>query len=136
MLYLISMKKVKIKYESYIFQEEHVDRFNEETFGEIFINDDVIELSCSLNSSEGKEKTIFTFKEDFISIKRSSYTLKFKKNELLECENKTQYGSIIFTTKLKKYLKLGNQFVVNYELLIGKDSIGSYVLKISYEEMN
>ena len=136
MLYLISMKKVMIKYESYIFQNEHVDRFSEETTGELIQENGFVKIICLLNSEAGKEKTIFWFKEDSIIIERPNYVLEFDKSKMIEFENKTEYGSIIFITKLKKYLKLDNQFVINYELFIGEDSVGSYVLKISYEEMN
>jgi len=136
MIYFFSMKKVKIKYESYIFQEEHIDRFNEEIIGELFINHDGVNISCLLNTSEGKEKTIFTFQDECVLIKRENFTLIFDLNKMIECENKTQYGTILLVTKLKKYLKLDNQYVINYDLLINDESIGSYVVKISYEEMN
>lgn len=136
MLYLISMKKVMVKYESYIFQNEHVDRFSEETSGELIKENDYTKIVCLLKSETGKEKTIFCFKDDSVTIERPNYVLEFNKSKMIEFENKTEYGSIMFVTKLKKYLKLDNQFVINYELFIGDDSVGSYVLKISYEEMN
>ena len=129
------MKKVRINYESHIFQEEHIDHYKEEVIGELEIIQDEVRLHCLLSSLEGKEETTFIFKENEISIKRKNYELLLSKGKTLNFENNTEYGSIVFTTKLKKYLILANNYVVNYELFIGNDSIGSYVLKISYEEV-
>lgn len=130
------MKKIKIKYESHIFQEENIERYYEEVIGELTKTEKEIYISCMLGSLTDKEKTLFIFKEDGVNIKRDNYLLEFDLNKLIECENRTQYGNIMMTTKLKKYLKLDNQFIINYELLIGNESIGSYVVKVSYEEMN
>ena len=129
------MRKVKIKYESHIFQDEYIDHYKEEVVGDLKKNENEVILNCFLSSSTDKEKTTFIFKEDEICIKRVNYTLLLKKDENVEFETKTEYGSIMFVTRLKKYLILANKYVVNYELLIGNESAGSYVLKISYEEV-
>ena len=67
--------------------------------------------------------------------KEENYILKFNLDKIIDCKVNTEYGSISYKTKLKKYLKLPNTFVINYELLMDKESVGSYVIKISYEEV-
>ena len=54
---------------------------------------------------------------------------------MIECDHNTEYGVIKLITKLKKRLRLDNQIVINYELFIGNGSIGSYIIKVSYEEV-
>ena len=128
----MSMKKVKVKYESHIFQEDNVDKFIDTTIGEV--NEEGNQISFLLTQDNVKELVTFIYAEDKVMIQRKNYTLTFIENELVECENNTEYGVITLHTRLKKRLRLENQFVINYELLIGNDSIGSYVIKISYEE--
>lgn len=135
MIYLFSMKKVKIKYESHIFQEDYVDRFKEELVGDLIENDKEIVLSFIINQEDSKELVTFIYSDDKVEIKRSNYTLLFKENQMIECDHNTEYGVIKLITKLKKRLRLDNQIVINYELFIGNGSIGSYIIKVSYEEV-
>lgn len=135
MIYLFSMKKVKIKYESHIFQEDYVDRFKEELVGDLIENDKEIVLSFIINQEDSKELVTFIYSDDKVEIKRSNYTLLFKETQMIECDHNTEYGVIKLITKLKKRLRLDNQIVINYELFIGNGSIGSYIIKVSYEEV-
>lgn len=135
MIYLFSMKKVKIKYESHIFQEDYVDRFKEELVGDLIENDKEIVLSFIINQEDSKELVTLIYSDDKVKIKRSNYTLLFKENQMIECDHNTEYGVIKLITKLKKRLRLDNQIVINYELFIGNGSIGSYIIKVSYEEV-
>lgn len=135
MIYLFSMKKVKIKYESHIFQEDYVDRFKEELVGDLIENDKEIVLSFIINQEDSKELVTLIYSDDKVEIKRSNYTLLFKENQMIECDHNTEYGVIKLITKLKKRLRLDNQIVINYELFIGNGSIGSYIIKVSYEEV-
>ena len=132
MIYYLSMKKVKIKYESHIFQEEHIDKYQEEILCNLEKKENETVISFLTNE---KELTKFVFQERNILLYRENYTLKFNLDKIIECKVNTEYGSISYKTKLKKYLKLPSSFVINYELLMGKDSVGSYVIKISYEEV-
>ena len=135
MIYLFSMKKVKIIYESHIFQEDYVDRFKEELVGDLIENDKEIVLSFIINQEDSKELVTLIYSDDKVKIKRSNYTLLFKENQMIECDHNTEYGVIKLITKLKKRLRLDNQIVINYELFIGNGSIGSYIIKVSYEEV-
>ena len=135
MIYLFSMKKVKIKYESHIFQEDYVDRFKEELVGDLIENDKEIVLSFIINQEDSKELVTLIYSDDKVKIKRSNSTLLFKENQMIECDHNTEYGVIKLITKLKKRLRLDNQIVINYELFIGNGSIGSYIIKVSYEEV-
>ena len=135
MIYLFSMKKVKIKYESHIFQEDYVDRFKEELVGDLIENDKEIVLSFIINQEDSKELVTLIYSDDKVKIKRSNYTLLFKENQMIECDHNTEYGVIKLITKLKKRLRLDNQIVINYKLFIGNGSIGSYIIKVSYEEV-
>lgn len=126
------MKKVKIKYESHIFQNEYVDKYQEEIIGNLDKND--LETTISFLTNE-KELTKFIFQERNVLLYRENYILKFNLDKIIDCKVNTEYGSISYKTKLKKYLKLPNTFVINYELLMDKESVGSYVIKISYEEV-
>ena len=135
MIYLFSMKKVKIKYESHIFQEDYVDRFKEELVGDLIENDKEIVLSFIINQEDSKELVTLIYSDDKVEIKRSNYTLLFKENQMIECDHNTEYGVIKLITKLKKRLRLDNQIVINYKLFIGNGSIGSYIIKVSYEEV-
>ena len=135
MIYLFSMKKVNIKYESHIFQEDYVDRFKEELVGDLIENDKEIVLSFIINQEDSKELVTLIYSDDKVEIKRSNYTLLFKENQMIECDHNTEYGVIKLITKLKKRLRLDNQIVINYELFIGNGSIGSYIIKVSYEEV-
>ena len=135
MIYLFSMKKVKIKYESHIFQEDYVDRFKEELVGDLIENDKEIVLSFIINQEDSKELVTLIYSDDKVKIKRSNYTLLFKENQMIDCDHNTDYGVIKLITKLKKRLRLDNQIVINYELFIGNGSIGSYIIKVSYEEV-
>ena len=135
MIYLFSMKKVKIKYESHIFQEDYVDRFKEKLVGDLIENDKEIVLSFIINQEDSKELVTFIYSDDKVEIKRSNYTLLFKENQMIECDHNTEYGVIKLITKLKKRLRLDNQIVINYELFIGNGSIGSYIIKVCYEEV-
>ena len=54
------MKKVKIKYESHIFQNEYVDKYQEEIFGNLEKNE--LETTISFLTNE-KELTKFVFQE-------------------------------------------------------------------------
>lgn len=135
MIYLFSMKKVKIKYESHIFQEDYVDRFKEKLVGDLIENDKEIVLSFIINQEDSKELVTLIYSDDKVEIKRSNYTLLFKENQMIECDHNTEYGVIKLITKLKKRLRLDNQIVINYELFIGNGSIGSYIIKVSYEEV-
>ena len=129
------MKKVKINYVSHVFQNRHIDKIEQTVIGNLLISNDATTLSFIDNSNNQNELTEFVLKEKSISIKRSNYILQFEENKILECEHKTEYGSLILQTRLKKYFKLFNHFVINYELLINDESIGKYIIKISYEEM-
>ena len=135
MIYLFSMKKVNIKYESHIFQEDYVDRFKEELVGDLIENDKEIVLSFIINQEDSKELVTLIYSYDKVEIKRSNYTLLFKENQMIECDHNTEYGVIKLITKLKKRLRLDNQIVINYKLFIGNGSIGSYIIKVSYEEV-
>ena len=135
MIYLFSMKKVKIKYDSHIFQEDYVDRFKEELVGDLIENDKEIVLSFIINQEDSKELVTLIYSDDKVKIKRSNYTLLFKENQMIECDHNTEYGVIKLITKLKKRLRLDNQIVINYKLFIGNGSIGSYIIKVSYEEV-
>ena len=135
MIYLFSMKKVKIKYESHIFQEDYVDRFKEKLVGDLIENDKEIVLSFIINQEDSKELVTLIYSDDKVEIKRSNYTLLFKENQMIECDHNTEYGVIKLITKLKKRLRLDNQIVINYKLFIGNGSIGSYIIKVSYEEV-
>ena len=135
MIYLFSMKKVNIKYESHIFQEDYVDRFKEELVGDLIENDKEIVLSFIINQEDSKELVTLIYSDDKVEIKRSNYTLLFKENQMIECDHNTEYGVIKLITKLKKRLRLDNQIVINYKLFIGNGSIGSYIIKVSYEEV-
>ena len=126
------MKKVKIKYESHIFQNEYVDKYQEEIFGNLDKNE--LETTISFLTNV-KELTKFVFQERNVLLYRENYILKFNLDKIIDCKVNTEYGSISSKTKLKKYLKLPNTFVINYELLMDKESVGSYVIKISYEEV-
>lgn len=135
MIYLLSMKKVKVRYESYVFQNGHIDKMTSEQSGNLSIIDNDVSISFIDNSKNQKELTEFIFKEREISIKRNNYVLHFDLDKMIECGHKTDYGSLMLKTKLKKYFRLSNHFIINYELLIDEESIGSYIVKISYEEM-
>ena len=126
------MKKVKVNYESHIFIDEHIDKFKEEIMGSLEKNENETIISFLTNN---KELTKFIFQEQNVTIQRENYTLRFNPNKIIDCKVKTEYGSITYSTRLKKYLKLPNVFVVNYELLMDNESIGSYVVKIGYEEV-
>ena len=136
MVYLFGMKKVKIKYISHIFQNEHIDKIEVEEIGYVDTSNEKITLSFVDTSNEIKEKTTFILSEDEISIIRGNTILKFGVNQKYKCQYKTEYGSLELETKLKKYFKLGNEYVINYELLIDNESIGKYVIKLSYKELN
>ena len=135
MIYLFSMKKVKIKYESHIFQNEYIDKMIEESIGNLSESEDEVILSFMITQENIKELVSFIYSEEKVEIKRSNYSLIFKENQMIECDHNTEYGVIKLRTKLKKKLRLGNQFVINYDLFIGNDNIGSYIIKISYEEV-
>ena len=122
------MKKVKIKYESHIFQEDYVDRFKEELVGDLIENDKEIVLSFIINQEDSKELVTLIYSDDKVKIKRSNYTLLFKENQMIECDHNTEYGVIKLITKLKKRLRLDNQIVINYELFKGNARIGSYII--------
>ena len=126
------MKKVRVNYESHIFIDEHIDKFKEEIMGSLEKNENETIISFLTNN---KELTKFIFQEQNVTIQRENYTLRFNPNKIIDCKVKTEYGSITYRTRLKKYLKLPNIFVINYELLMDNESIGSYVVKISYEEV-
>ena len=126
------MKKVKVNYESHIFIDEHIDKFKEEIMGSLEKNENETIISFLTNN---KELTKFIFQEQNVTIQRENYTLRFNPNKIIDCKVKTEYGSITYSTRLKKYLKLPNVFVINYELLMDNESIGSYVVKIGYEEV-
>ena len=126
------MKKVKVNYESHIFIDEHIDKFKEEIMGSLEKNENETIISFLTNN---KELTKFIFQEQNVTIQRENYTLRFNPNKIIDCKVKIEYGSITYRTRLKKYLKLPNVFVINYELLMENESVGSYVVKIGYEEV-
>ncbi len=130
------MKKVSIKYESLVFQEGNVDHYEVKEIGELIQNKEETIISFIDNIDEKQERTEFIFKENEVEILRKNYELKFSLNEIVECETKTEYGSLYLETKLKKYLKYTNEYIINYELLISGQIIGKYIIKIKYEELN
>ena len=130
------MKKVRIIYESHIFQNDYVNKVNVDEVGYVTIDNDKVALSFTDTSNDEKVKTTFIYEEDEVCIIRGNTILKFGLNNKYVCSYQTEYGSIELETYLKKYLKLGNQFVINYELLMNGESIGKYVVKMSYKEMN
>ena len=130
------MKKVRIKYISHIFQNGHIDKIEVEENGYVESSDDKITLNFIDTSNDTKEKTTFIFLEDEINIIRGNTILRFNKNQKYVCQYNTEYGSIELETKLKKYFRLGNEYVINYELLIDNESIGKYIIRISYKELS
>lgn len=136
MIYLVGMKKVRIKYISHIFQNRHIDKIEVEEDGYVETSDKKITLSFIDSSNETKEKTTFIFLDDEMSIIRGNSILEFNKNQNCKCQYKTEYGSMELETKLKKYFRLGNEYVINYELLIDNESIGKYIIRISYKELS
>ena len=130
------MKKVRIIYESHIFQNDYVNKVNVDEIG--YVSEDFGKTTLSFvdTSNDEKVKTTFVYEEDEVCIIRGNTILKFGLHNKYVCNYQTEYGSIELETYLKKYLKLGNQFVINYELLMNGESIGKYVVKMSYKEMN
>lgn len=136
MIYLVSMKKVRIKYISHIFQNGHIDKIEVEENGYVETLDDKITLNFIDTSNDTKEKTTFIFLEDEINIIRGNTILRFNKNQKYICQYNTEYGSIELETKLKKYFRLGNEYVINYELFMNNESIGKYIIRLSYKELS
>lgn len=136
MIYLVSMKKVRIKYISHIFQNGHIDKIEVEENGYVESSDDKITLNFIDTSNDTKEKTTFIFLEDEINIIRGNTILRFNKNQNCKCQYNTEYGSIELETKLKKYFRLGNEYVINYELFMNNESIGKYIIRLSYKELS
>lgn len=136
MIYLVSMKKVRIKYISHIFQNGHIDKIEVEENGYVESSDDKITLNFIDTSNDTKEKTTFIFLEDEINIIRGNTILRFNKNQKYVCQYNTEYGSIELETKLKKYFRLGNEYVINYELFMNNESIGKYIIRLSYKELS
>lgn len=136
MIYLVSMKKVRIKYISHIFQNGHIDKIEVEENGYVESSDDKITLNFIDTSNDTKEKTTFIFLENEINIIRGNTILRFNKNQKYVCQYNTEYGSIELETKLKKYFRLGNEYVINYELFMNNESIGKYIIRLSYKELS
>lgn len=136
MIYLFGMKKVRVIYQSYIFQNGHINKINVDEIGYAKEEDNKVTLSFVDTSNNEKVKTTFILEEKDVCIIRGNTILKFGLHEKYLCNYQTEYGSIELETYLKSYLKLGSQVAINYELLMNNESIGKYVVKISYKEMN
>lgn len=130
------MKKAVIKYISHIFQNEHIEKIEMEENGEVEVSENKVTLSFTNTIEDQKVKNTFIFEENKVTIIRNLSILKFGIDERYKCKYETEYGSLMLETRLKKYLKLGNEFVINYELSIDNESIGSYVVRVSYKEMS
>lgn len=133
---MFGMKKVVIKYISHIFQNEHIEKIELEENGYVEESEGKVTLNFTSAGENKKVNNSFIFEESQITIIRDLSILKFGLNERYKCKYETEYGSLMLETKLKKYLKLGNEFVINYELNIDNESIGSYVVRVSYKEMS
>ena len=78
------MKKVKIKYESHIFQNEYVDKYQEEITGNLEQNEKETIISFLTNE---KELTKFVFQERNVLLYRENYILKFNLDKIEEIAN-------------------------------------------------